>query len=84
MQRNLYLTTTPVEEALQIYLDALGSDIHPVSERIRVTDALGRVTSEAVYARFSSPLYNSAAMDGIAVVSSRTEWGEKSCFCNRP
>ncbi len=78
MQRNLYLTTTPVEEALQIYLDALGSDIHPVSERIRVTDALGRVTSEAVYARFSSPLYNSAAMDGIAVVSSRTEWASEA------
>ena len=72
MKRNLYLTTTPVEEARQIYLDALGDAAKPHPETVRVIDALGRVTSEAVYAKYSSPLYNSAAMDGIAVVSSAT------------
>ena len=73
MKRNLYLTTTPVEEAREIYMDALGADIEPRSEKVKVIDALGRVTSEAVCALYSSPLYNSAAMDGIAVVSSATE-----------
>ena len=73
MKRNLYLTTTPVEEAREIYMKALGEAAAPRIETVRVTDALGRVTAEAVYARYSSPLYNSAAMDGIAVVSSATE-----------
>ena len=74
MPRNLYLTTIPVEQAKKTYLEAIRDDIRPRSETIRVTDALGRITAEAVYARFSSPLYNSAAMDGIAVISSRTDW----------
>lgn len=73
MKRNLYLTTTPVEEAREIYMNALGEAAAPRIETVRVTDALGRVTAEAVYARYSSPLYNSAAMDGIAVISSATE-----------
>ena len=73
MKRNLYLTTTPVEEAREIYMKALGEAAAPRIETVRVTDALGRVTAEAVYARYSSPLYNSAAMDGIAVISSATE-----------
>ncbi|MBE6019728.1 MAG: molybdopterin biosynthesis protein, partial [Clostridiales bacterium] len=53
-------------------MDALGGGISPRAETVRVIDALGRVTSEAVYAGHSSPLYNSAAMDGIAVISART------------
>ncbi len=73
MKRNLYLTTRPVEEAQNIYKEALGDDVSPRSETVKVIDALGRVTSEAVYAKYSSPLYNSAAMDGIAVISSATE-----------
>lgn len=72
MKRNLYLTTRPVEEAREIYMRALGDAAEPRAEKVRVIDALGRVTSEAVYAIYSSPLYNSAAMDGIAVISSRT------------
>ena len=78
MKRNLYLTTIPVDEAKKIYLDALGDDISPRPEIIDVTDSLGRITAEAVYAKFSSPLYNSAAMDGIAVISSRTNWASES------
>ncbi len=78
MERNLYLTTTPVSEAKDKYLEALNGDIHPRTERIRVTEALGRVTAEAVFARFSSPLYNSAAMDGVAVMSSKTEWASEA------
>ena len=64
LKRNLYLKTTPVEEARDIYLKALGNT-EARAETVRVIDALGRVTSDAVYARYSSPLYSSAAMDGI-------------------
>jgi len=65
-----YLSNTPLVEALHIYNEALGSaNINgPLpGERILVSDALGRVTSEAVIAKISSPFYHSAAMDGFAV-----------------
>lgn len=78
MKRNLYLNTIPVEEAGDLYMRSLGDAAEPHAEKIRVTDALGRVTSEAVYALYSSPLYNSAAMDGIAVVSSSTYGASES------
>ena len=68
----------PVEEAGELYMRSLGDAAGPHTEKIKVTDALGRVTSEAVYALYSSPLYNSAAMDGIAVVSSSTEGASES------
>lgn len=70
-KRNLYLSNIPVEEALEKYLSALGKP-EIKSEIASVTEALGRVTSGAVFARFNSPLYDSAAMDGIAVVSAKT------------
>lgn len=43
-----------------------------ISERIDTQDALGRVTSEPVYAGVSAPTYHSAAMDGIAVRAEKT------------
>ena len=36
-------------------------------------ESLGRVTMSAVYARYSSPLFNASAMDGIAVSAKDTE-----------
>ena len=41
-------------------------------EKIPSVEALGRVTAGAVYARCCSPLFNAAAMDGIAVVAAST------------
>ena len=78
MKRNLYLTTRPVEEARDTYMEALGDAGGPKQEKVKVIDALDRVTFEAVYAIYSSPLYNSAAMDGIAVISSRTVGASES------
>lgn len=78
MKRNLYLTTRPVEEARDTYMEALGDAVGPKQEKVKVIDALDRVTFEAVYAIYSSPLYNSAAMDGIAVISSRTVGASES------
>ena len=41
-------------------------------ERVKVAEARGRVTSQPVYARCSSPHYCAAAMDGIAVCAADT------------
>ncbi|SFK75229.1 molybdopterin molybdochelatase [Geodermatophilus ruber] len=40
--------------------------------RVGLADAVGRVTAEAVWARRSSPAFDAAAMDGIAVSSAAT------------
>ena len=65
-----YLSNEPLADAVKKYNDALtaaniGGSLP--GERIPVGDALGRVTSEAVIAKISSPFYHSAAMDGYAV-----------------
>ena len=71
-KRNLYLHTIPVEEAQDIYRSRLEEKVEPRIERIAVADSLGRVTASAVYARLCSPLFNAAAMDGIAVTAKTT------------
>ena len=72
MKRNLYLHIQEKEAALAAFLEAVPYAA-PRGERIPVTESRGRRTAEAVYAVCSSPSYNSCAMDGIAVVSSRTK-----------
>src|SRR5512139_2696803 len=65
-----YLNNEPLADAIQKYNDALRSANigGPLpGESIAVYDSLGRVTSEAVIAKISSPFYHSAAMDGVAV-----------------
>lgn len=71
-KRNLYLDTKPVEEAEELYLNALRPVITIQYETIPVTESLNRVTRHATYAKYSSPLFNASAMDGIAVISERT------------
>lgn len=75
MNRNLYISNTPLEDALSRWRAAL--ELHgclaPLApQEIAVDDSLGRVTAEAVFAPRSSPFYNAAAMDGIAVSFART------------
>jgi len=71
-KRNLYLTNIPVEEALRRFQNALSPYLEAKSEAVEVVNSLDRVTAEAVFARFNSPLYDCAAMDGVAVASART------------
>lgn len=71
-KRNLYLNTTPVEDAVTIYIDRLQDIITEKTEWINAGQSLGRVTAEAVYAKCCSPLFNAAAMDGIAVRAAAT------------
>lgn len=80
MKRNLYLKTTPVEEALAKYMAALQQEgvLQPQTEVIDACEALGRRTAGPVFARCCSPLFNAAAMDGIAVRAADTKGADES------
>jgi putative molybdopterin biosynthesis protein len=69
VKKGIYIENTPLEEAQRIWRERLLSgNVRPLAgESIKVQDALGRVTAEAVIARLSSPFYHSSAMDGYAV-----------------
>lgn len=75
MQREIFLESTPLHEALSVWfggLEKLGF-LKPLEpELIQVTNALGRVTAEPVFAQISSPFFHSSAMDGYAVRFSDT------------
>ncbi len=69
-KKDIYLKNKPLSEAKQQWYQALQSigffDYETV-ETIPVDDSIDRLTAEPVVARKSSPAYNGAAMDGIAV-----------------
>jgi len=74
-KRNVYLDNTPLEKAQKIFFEELMKSKWscPIaSEQIDVTEAVGRVTAEPVFALCSSPHYNASAMDGIAVRTEKT------------
>ncbi len=69
-QKNIYVKNMPLGEAREKWQDALQKinffDSAQVTE-MAVEEALGQVTGAPVFATHSSPAYNAAAMDGIAV-----------------
>lgn len=70
MERNTYIDNIQVDEAKDKYFNKL--NMYDSFEELSPIDSLNRVTYEAVYAKMSSPNYNAAAMDGIAVKSEDT------------
>ncbi|WP_250673598.1 molybdopterin biosynthesis protein [Paraclostridium ghonii] len=69
--RNIYISNVDLDEAINMYFSKLKFDSINF-EAINVYDSLDRVTVDPVFAKKSSPHYNSAAMDGIAVLSDST------------
>jgi putative molybdopterin biosynthesis protein len=68
-----YLDNMELDDALELYIEKIKLTCSMTeAETIPVVEAFGRVTSEAVYAKISSPHYNACAMDGIAVLASNT------------
>ena len=68
-----YLSNYPLEEARALFLKALDeAGLKPRVERVPTSEANGRITAEAVYARICAPHYNACAMDGIALEASLT------------
>ncbi|MFO7877283.1 MAG: molybdopterin biosynthesis protein [Desulfovermiculus sp.] len=70
--RNIYLHTVPIEQALEEIKTRIDRNALLGTESVPTHEAAGRITAQAVYARYSSPTYHSAAMDGIAVKSEHT------------
>ncbi len=69
-QKDIYLKNTPLLEAKEKWQDALqGIDFFnsAANKEIGVEEALGQITAAPIFAAHSSPAYNAAAMDGIAV-----------------
>lgn len=75
MKRNLYLNTISVEEAKSKYLCEIKekAKFSDNTEVVSTYDALSRITVNPVFAKCCSPLFNAAAMDGIAVNSEITK-----------
>jgi putative molybdopterin biosynthesis protein len=67
---NRYLTLTPLEQALSILKTSF--QVPAGLEVVPITSAVGRVIAVPVYAKYSVPEANLAAMDGIAVRSADT------------
>ncbi len=69
-QKNIYVKNMPLQEAKDKWHAALKKVQFSHSaaiEEMSVEHALGQVTGAPVFAAHSSPAYNAAAMDGIAV-----------------
>jgi len=71
MAQKVYLSNYELEEALDIFFSKLRS-LKLQSDTVTTWEAAGRVTAEAVFAKISSPHYNSSAMDGISTLSTKT------------
>ena len=68
-----YLDNMPLDKALSLYIDELKKlNVSLTAEKVPVKESLGRITAEAVFAKISSPHFNAAAMDGIAVLAKST------------
>jgi len=71
-ERNVYRKMKTLEEARKILFERFEALEPCAGETVAVPDAVGRVLAEPVAAKVSSPHFNSAAMDGIAVKAATT------------
>jgi putative molybdopterin biosynthesis protein len=75
-QRSRYLHDIPLDQALDQFdraLQAAGLGGPADPEYVDLTQALGRITAEPVWANRSSPHYHAAAMDGYATRAASTQ-----------
>jgi putative molybdopterin biosynthesis protein len=71
-KRKIYLHMKTLPEAQEIFFNALDYRSLIGREKIPTAEGLGRVLAEPVFARFSSPNFHAAAMDGIALKAEDT------------
>ncbi|HEX2301646.1 MAG TPA: molybdopterin biosynthesis protein [Pseudonocardiaceae bacterium] len=70
-----FISDVPAAQALRTWQQACAAAGCPQwvgTERLGLAEALGRVTAEPVWALRSSPAFDSAGMDGIAVLAAAT------------
>jgi len=58
-----------LEEARELFLNCLDYGRMLTGERVSTSEGMGRILAEPVFARFSSPNFHAAAMDGIAILA---------------
>jgi putative molybdopterin biosynthesis protein len=69
--QEVFLSNMDLNEAIKLYYNKL-FPLKVETEDIITWDAAGRVSYSPIFAKISSPFYNSSAMDGIATTSSKT------------
>jgi putative molybdopterin biosynthesis protein len=70
LRRNIYLSKLTLKEAQEKFYKTLLKYklARPLKgESVSTEDSLGQITAEPIFARISSPYYQSAAMDGVVV-----------------
>jgi len=72
MSRRIYLKMRSLKEARDIFLSHWNWAEMLSAEEVATVDAACRVTAAPLFARFSSPTFHSAAMDGISVRAEHT------------
>jgi putative molybdopterin biosynthesis protein len=95
MKKGIYLKNIPLSEAIEKWSEKIESEkVGPLGpESIPVEQSLRRITSEAIFARLSSPFYHASAMDGYAVryadtfgasetVPKRLQYGTQAVYVN--
>lgn len=72
-KRKVYLDTVDLSDAQEIIKEKILKQCRGLEkEWIPVVDSYQRIASVAVFSKLSSPFYNAAAMDGIAVIARKT------------
>mgnify|MGYP001159870649 CR=1 FL=1 len=69
-ERNYFLKDIPLQAAQHKYNDHLNEIKFAearTTEKVAINDSVGRVSSESVFAKISSPHVTTSAMDGIAI-----------------
>lgn len=72
MSRRIYLKMKSLKEARDIFLARWNLSEMLSAETVATVESAGRVTAAPIFARFSSPTFHSAAMDGISVRAEHT------------
>lgn len=71
LAQEVFLSNMDLKEAIDLYFNKL-LPIKSEVEKVVTWDAAGRVSYLPIFAKISSPFYNSSAMDGIATISTKT------------
>ncbi len=69
--QEVFLSNMDLNEAVKLYFNKLLC-IKGEKENVNTWDSVGRVSYSPIFAKISSPFYNSSAMDGIATISTKT------------
>jgi len=71
LAQEVFLSNMDLNEAVKLYFNKL-LEVKGKVENVLTFEAAGRVSYSPIYAKISSPFYNSSAMDGIATISTKT------------